>query len=131
MKNEIRISEWILRVGVFGTFLGHGYIALGVKESWIPLITIFGFSRDVAITLMPMIGLFDISIALMILIKPLRIILIWAIFWAFVTALSRPLSGEPIWEFIERTGNWATPLALLLLQVSWKPVKNIFSVKSA
>jgi uncharacterized membrane protein YphA (DoxX/SURF4 family) len=35
--------------------------------------------------------------------------------WAFVTALLRPLSGEPFAEFIERTGNYGAPLALLLL----------------
>jgi hypothetical protein len=35
--------------------------------------------------------------------------------WGAVTALLRPISGEPAGEFIERAGNYGAPLALLLL----------------
>ena len=42
MKKEAekaKIAEWILRIGVFGTFLGHGIFALMIKQSWIPYFT--------------------------------------------------------------------------------------------
>ena len=39
----------------------------------------------------------------------------WLVLWGLVTALLRPLSGEPFAEFIERAGNFGAPLALLLL----------------
>ena len=64
------------------------------------------------------IGLADLTVALIVLIKPIRIVLLWATFWGFWTALLRPMVGEPIWDFIERWANWGAPLALLIL-ISW------------
>ena len=110
------ISEWILRIAVFGTFLGHGILAIGVKESWFELFEPFGISEELARELLPIIGVMDIAIAFTVLIIPIRLVLIWATAWAFATALARPLAGEPIWDFVERTANWAAPLALLMIK---------------
>lgn len=121
--------EWILRIGVFGTFLGHGVFALQVKQSWIPLITAFGFSEMAAASLLPLIGMMDIVVAVLVLFMPFRIILMWATFWAFATALSRSLAGDPIWDFVERTANWAAPLALLMLRGFPRKIKDLFTVK--
>ena len=125
MKNLKKI-EWILRIGIFGTFLGHGVLALLVKQSWISYFTSVGISESAAIILLPLIGIIDILVALFALIKPIRVILIWAIFWAFITALIRPISGEPIWDFVERTANWAVPLALLYLKGFPKNFREFF-----
>jgi hypothetical protein len=58
-------------------------------------------------------------VALIVLTRPVRIILLWAVFWGFWTALVRPIvSGftGPSWlDFIERFANWGAPLALLLM----------------
>jgi hypothetical protein len=116
MKIDKKIVEIILRIGIFGTFLGHGIFAIGVKGSWIPFLTYFGFSIPTASTLMPIIGSIDILIAFVALLKPIRIVLLYAFVWTFLTALMRPLTGYPIWDFVERTANWAVPLALLLLK---------------
>ncbi len=43
----------------------------------------------------------------------MRSLLIYATIWAFCTALMRPLSGGEWLDFIERSANWAAPLALL------------------
>jgi len=109
------ILEKCIRVGVFGTFLGHGIVALGINQKWIPLLTCYGFTEDQAITLMPYIGIADIIIAFMILFYPIRAVVAWAILWAFMTALSRPISGEEFVEFVERSANWCLPLSLLLI----------------
>lgn len=119
--------EWVWRIGVFGTFLGHGVLAVGVKESWIPLITAFGFNQDFARTVLPIIGTLDITVAVLALFWPIRIVLIWAAFWAFATALARPIAGEPIWDFIERFANWSVPLALLLIKGLPKNWKDLFN----
>jgi hypothetical protein len=129
MTKMTKPVEWILRIGIFGSFLGHGIFALGVKQGWIPLITSFGFTESTATTLLPLIGAIDIVVAFMALLYPIRIVLIWATFWAFATALSRPIAGEPIWDFVERTSNWAAPLALLALQGFPKKIKDIFTVR--
>jgi len=110
---------WVLKIGVFGIFLGHGLYAIQVKMAWIPFLENIGFSNDQAVQIMPYIGYLDILIAISVLFKPLRAVLLWAIFWAFLTALMRPLTGGSIIDFIERAGNWVTPLALLLL-LKWK-----------
>ncbi|MBI4975678.1 hypothetical protein HZC20_03290 [Candidatus Peregrinibacteria bacterium] len=128
MLKITKISEWVLRVGIFGTFLGHGMFGLAVKQSFIPLITGFGFSESMAVKLLPLIGATDIVVAFLALLWPIRIVLMWAILWAFATALSRPIAGEPIWDFVERSANWAAPLALLALQGFPKKLKDVFTI---
>jgi hypothetical protein len=115
-KVKVSKAEWILRIGIFGSFLGHGIFALGAKAGWIPYFTSIGISEASALTLMPLIGVLDILVAVAVLYKPLRGILLWAALWGFATALIRPISGEPIWDFVERSANWAAPLALLYIQ---------------
>lgn len=107
--------ELLLRIAVFGTFLGHGLVAIGVNIQWLPFLTTVGFSLEQARELMPVIGAIDLVIAAWILIKPNKYVLIYAVFWTFLTALMRPLSGGSWLAFVERTANWATPLALLFL----------------
>lgn len=108
--------EIIARVGIFGTFLGHGTVAL-VSTKWVYLLTAYGFSASTAKFLLPLIGCLDILIALSILIYPLRAVLVWAVGWAFMAALSRCIAGEPIYEFVERSANWCLPLILLILKI--------------
>ena len=128
MKQEnTKIAEWTLRIAVFGTFLGHGIFALLVKQSWIPYFTSVGISEAQAVVLLPLIGVLDILVAVFALVKPIKAILIWASVWAFATALIRPIAGEPIWDFVERSANWAAPLALLFLRGLPKKLKDLFS----
>ena len=114
MKNE-KIVAWILRIAVAGEFLGHGVFALQVKQSWIPYFTSVGISAEAAATLLPIIGVFDILLAVLVLVKPIRAALLWMAIWGFGTALIRPIAGEPIWDFVERFANIGAPLALLFV----------------
>ena len=125
MNNEKKV-EWILRIAMFGTFLGHGVFALLVKQSWIPYFASVGISESVAVILLPLIGIMDIIIATFALIKPVRVVLIYASIWAFITALIRPISGDPIWDFVERWANWGVPLALLYLKGFPKNLRELF-----
>ena len=119
--------EWILRIAVAGEFIGHGVFGLQVKQSWISYLTSVGISGESALTLMPVIGALDITLAVLILLKPVRIALLWMTFWAFSTALIRPIAGEPIWDFLERFANIGAPLALLYLKGFPKSLKELFS----
>lgn len=108
--------EWVLRVGVFGEFLGHGIFALQGKAAWIGWIgELTGADPVLSAQLLTAVGVFDILVALIVLFNPIRLVLLWAIFWGFWTALVRPIVGESFWDFIERSANWAAPLALLIL----------------
>lgn len=120
-------TEWILRIAVFGTFLGHGLLALGVKQGWIKYFEAVGISSAGAMTLLPLIGAMDITVAFIVLFRPIRAVLMWAALWAFITALIRPVSGESILDFVERFANFGAPLALLYLRGLPRKAKNYFS----
>lgn len=116
---NIKLIEWVLRVAVAGEFLGHGVFAIQGKKDWIGWFANFGVSDvGLATQLLFWVGVMDILLALLILVKPVRIALLWMVFWGFWTALIRPLVGMPVWDFVERWANWGAPLALLLL-IGW------------
>ncbi|MDP3764534.1 MAG: hypothetical protein Q8Q95_02850 [bacterium] len=118
MENSKKI-KWVLRIAAAGEFAGHGVFALQGKKAWVEWFSIFGVSdTSLATQLLFFIGLLDITLAILILIKPIPIALLWMTFWGFWTALMRPIAGEPIWDFVERWANWGVPLALLLL-IGW------------
>lgn len=115
--------NWVLRIAVAGEFIGHGVFALQVKQGWIPYFQAVGISPESAAVLLPLIGIMDIALAILVLVRPVRIALLWMTFWAFLTALIRPIAGEPIWDFVERWANIGAPLALILVigwPKSWK-----------
>lgn len=105
---------WALRIGVAGEFLGHGIFAIQGKESWFKYFTAFGITDPETITTMLMVvGIMDVLLAILVLIKPLKPALLWMAFWGLWTALVRwPFGPDPIWDFVERFANWAAPLAL-------------------
>lgn len=114
--NNSKTLQWILRVAVFGEFLGHGIFALQGKKAWIDwTVQLTGMSLDSAGTFIFCVGVVDIIISLIVLLRPIKIVLLWAAFWGFWTALVRPLVGEPVWDFVERWANWGAPLALLII----------------
>jgi hypothetical protein len=120
-----KLIEWVLRVSVSGEFIGHGVFALQGKKDWIGWFTQFGVSNaGMATQLLFFIGIIDIALAILILIKPVRLALLWMVFWGFWTALLRPIVGMPIWDLVERSTNWGAPLALLLLVGCPKTLKD-------
>lgn len=104
--------RWMLRIAVAGEFIGHGVFALQQKVGWLKFFAVFGIGTELANSLMSLIGAADIALGLLVLVYPIRSVLLWMAFWGFLTALIRPLSGDPIWDFIERWANWGAPLAL-------------------
>lgn len=123
-----KLIQWVLRIAVAGEFLGHGVFALQRKASW------FGYFNSLGITdvntisnLLLWVGLLDVALAILVLIKPIRIALLWMALWGLWTAMIRwPIGSDPIWDFFERWTNWGAPLALLLI-IGWpKNLKDWF-----
>ena len=110
--------EWVLRIVVCGTYLGHGVAAIQGDAGFLNLMKdIFPFSSDTSVFLLLVIGVLDVFLAVLILFRPIRLALVWMVFWALITAAARPWSGLfSIWTFVERSANWGAPLALLLLR---------------
>ena len=127
MEN-IKIVNWILRVAVAGEFVGHGVFALQGKEGWFKYFYPFGITDpETIVFLLTLVGIADLSLALLVLVKPVRIALLWMTFWGLFTAMIRwPIGSDPVWDFVERWTNWGAPLALLLM-LGWpKNLKEWF-----
>ena len=107
--------HWLLRLGVIGCFIGHGAYGFITKGAWVPYFGVVGIDRTWAYWLMPWIGAMDVSLGLTMAVVPLRIVLLHLIIWGLWTAALRPLSGDSVWEFFERAGNYGVPLAFLVL----------------
>ena len=106
----------MLRVACTLEFVGHGAFGILTKEAWVPYFAVVGIPEWLAYRLMPLIGTVDITLGLVVALRPVRAALLYMAFWGFLTATVRPLSGEPLWEFVERTPNWAVPLAFLYVR---------------
>lgn len=120
--SQQKVIEWVLRVAVAGEFVGHGAFALQGKPAWVGWIQQFtGTGTETASQLLFLIGLMDLAVALVVLVRPMRPVLLWAALWGFWTALVRPFVGESIWDFVERWANWGAPLALLRIRGWPKP----------
>jgi len=107
--------HYTLRIACALCFIGHGSFGIITKTIWCNYFSVFGIGEALSFKLMPFVGSIDILLGLIILIYPIRAVVLWLVIWGFITALLRPLSGEPFPEFIERFGNFGTPLALLIL----------------
>ena len=71
-----KLVEWVLRIAVAGEFIGHGVFALQGQKAWIEWFSVFGISdTGLATQLLFLVGVMDIALAILILIKPIRIAL--------------------------------------------------------
>ena len=116
-KKSLWWADWVLRIAIAGEFIGHGVFALQGKEGWFKYFYSFGITSDETIVfLLFLVGIMDILLAIHILVRPVRIVVLWMAIWALWTALIRwPLGPDPVWDFLERWANWGAPLALILI----------------
>src|SRR5687767_13051083 len=112
---RMRRVHWCLRIGASACFIGHGAFGVITKAAWLPYFAVAGIPPETAYTLMPVVGTIDIVMGLAVLVSPRPFILLYMAVWALWTALLRPLAGEPLFETMERAGNYGGPLALLLM----------------
>lgn len=105
--------HWIVRVALFGEFVGHGAFGVLTKEAWIPYFRIFDIPEAWAWMLMPVVGSVDIALGTLVLVAPIRAVLLYMTMWGLFTALLRPLAGQGWWEFFERSYNFGVPFFML------------------
>jgi len=111
----VRPVHWCVRLGAAACFVGHGAFGVITKSAWVPYFALVGIPSDLAYTLMPVVGTIDILMGIAVLFSPRPFVLLYMAVWATWTALLRPLTGEPVFETLERAGNYGVPLAMLLL----------------
>lgn len=96
-------------------FIGHGVLGLNHPQAWVSYFAVMGIPKAMATALMPIVGAIDITMALLVLLFPVRGVILYMAMWGLGTALLRPMAGESAWEALERAGNFGAPLALFLL----------------
>ena len=108
-------TEWSLRFGAAACFIGHGAFGILTKDAWVSYFAVVGIGRDLAYTLMPIVGSIDIAAGILVLLSPRPAVLLYMTIWGLWTASLRPLAGESFFETLERAGNYGVPLALLFM----------------
>jgi hypothetical protein len=126
-SDAISRTEWCLRIGAAACFVGHGAFGVITKDAWIAYFDVVGIGRDLAYALMPVVGAIDITAGVLALVSPRRIGLLYMTVWGFWTAMLRPLAGEPIFETLERAGNYGVPLALLFMFASGRGARDLLA----
>jgi hypothetical protein len=107
--------HWLFRLGILLEFVGHGLAGVSLKDGWIRYFEVFGLDRTTALHLMPIVGTIDITLGILGFVSPRRWALLYCACWGLLTAWLRPLSGESVWEVLDRAGNYGGPLAFLVL----------------
>jgi hypothetical protein len=108
------LVHWILRVSVWACYVGHGMFGIRQKVDWLTFYRPFGIPDAIATHTMPLIGLVDVTMGYLALLRPTRVVLMYTAAWGIFTALLRPLVGMSFFETLERAGNYGPSIALLL-----------------
>ncbi|MDP2341746.1 MAG: hypothetical protein Q8O67_12375 [Deltaproteobacteria bacterium] len=103
----------LLRLGAAMCFVGHGVFGLQQRGDWVRFYDVVGVGDDVARSSIFCIGVMDVLLGVLVLVRPVPALLAWMALWSLLTCLIRPFSGMSLWEAIERSANVAVPLALV------------------
>jgi hypothetical protein len=115
--------DWLLRIATAGTLVGHGGFGWAMaKRDWLGYFAALGVGPAVVndASLMAAVGLFEVALGLLVLARSAPALLLFVVAWKLGTEALRPLTGEPLWEFVERWSNYTAPLALLYVR-GWPP----------
>jgi uncharacterized membrane protein YphA (DoxX/SURF4 family) len=125
-ERTARLLALILRWVTGLMLIGHGGIgALAHKTGWTAHFGVLGIAPETvrSLSLIAVVGWCEIVLGIAVLLKPFRGLVLFVFVWKVGTELLRPLAGEPIWQFVERAGAYAAPLALLVI-LTWQQRKE-------
>lgn len=115
MTKLLANSALVLRIGGGICFIGHGVLALSGKTGFIGLLGTFGLDPIQALALLKVIGALDVLVGLLILFKPNKLVLQWAIAWTSLTIIAWGIHGDSLMDLARRATYMTTPLALLIM----------------
>lgn len=108
----------VLRVAIALLLIGHaGYGAFMHKKMLADQYASVGFAGfpGGAAALVSSVGWFELVLGVAVLLAPLPPLLMFIFLWKIATEMLYPATGDPFWEFVERGGSYAAPLALFVL----------------
>jgi len=103
----------VLRATTVAVLIGHGALGVLGSASQARLYDSIGWSSS-----MELLGWFEVALAVAISFRPAVGLLLFAAAWKLGTESLWIASDAPVWEFVERTGSVAAPLALAALRMS-------------
>jgi len=114
---RVATLAWLLRFTTGMLLIGHGGIGAIMAKDWTPYFAVLGVGAATvaAHALSRLVGWCEIALGLLVMARPSAALLVCGCVWKVGTEWLRPMAGEPLWEFIERGGSYAAPLALLVL----------------
>ncbi len=118
-------AYWVLRIGAASCFIGHGAFGFITKAAWLPYFAVVGIPESLAWRVMPLVGAVDVLAGMAVLFAPRGLPLVYMTVWALWTALLRPMAGEPVFETLERAGNYGVPFALILLTAMPRSIRGL------
>jgi len=104
----LRSVFFCLKIAVFLLLTGHGWLNLLEKKSLLNQYSSLGFSNPAAVAIA--VGLFEISAAVSVLIRPLRSLILILVIWKMGTELLYP--HYEFFEWVERGGSYGALLSL-------------------
>jgi len=112
-ESRRQLLHWTLRLTTVFVLFGHGALNLIVRKplfvSHYHTIGLPGTPTELIV------GGFECLLALVILFRPERWLLVVALVWKLLSEALAPMAGSPLWVFIEHGGSYAAPLALAML----------------
>ena len=116
--------------------MGHGgYGAIVQKEVQMKHFASIGIDASIVdpLAFIIAVGWMEIALGVAVLIRPLYSLLAFVLAWKLFTEFLFPMSGTPIFEWIERSGAYAAPLVLIFVQRFYPPtgavIWNLFRGK--
>ena len=114
LKRVAIALQWITAL----VLIGHGaYNALVQKKTLLDQYTKAGLTSlpVLGARFMPALGWFEMALGVAIAVRPIRALVLAACVYKVGTELLYPLTGYPLYEFVERGFTYVAPLALFLL----------------
>jgi len=113
--------------------------AIGRVLAWTTALLLFGHGALAAIAAKPLLashfalvglppnaiivaGWAEMLVAAVVVVRPTPMLLFGVVAWKMATEALYPMSGTPIWEFVERAGSYGAPLAFALILIDAKSI---------
>jgi len=104
----------VLSVTTALLLVGHAGLAIAGKPLLVEHAALIGMDANATFA----IGIFELVLAATVLVTGHPVVLLGVALWKIGTEMLFPLSGTPIWEFVERGGSYGAPLAMTVLALA-------------
>ncbi len=122
-RGQITMVQRVLQITTVLLLAGHGALgAITGKAVFATHYAAAGLTPGLAAT----IGWFELCLAAIIAARPVVPLLLFVCVWKLATESLFVFAGAPVWEYVERAGSYAAPLALAMIVLTTARSKATF-----